>query len=152
MIADHFRGARTAALLVLATFAATGCAKRTTSSAAAPLETVDVTAAPDAAASLEGDVVAPPRADASAMAGALPESFPKEVPLPESASLVDFGADSVTLEVRAPLAEARAAYRKRLTAAGFAATGGDAWAKGARRIALAFAEEPGGTRITIEIR
>lgn len=88
------------------------------------LETTEVSAQPDAAASLAGDVVAPPpRESASAVAGALPSSFPRAIPLPSPSSLVDFdsrpGLLSVTLE--SPLAPeaARADYEARLRAAGF---------------------------------
>jgi hypothetical protein len=116
-----------------------------------PLETVDVTAQPDAAATIETDTVARPHPDTQSVAGALPADFPEDVPLPKPSSLVDFGARSVTFEVQRARAAASADYLKRLGAAGFRAGADGAWQKGARRIRVAFADASGATRITIEI-
>ena len=115
------------------------------------LETVDVTAKPDAAATVETDTVARPHPDEQSVAGALPADFPKEVPLPRPSSLVDFGARSVTFEVQRARAAASGDYLKRLEAAGFRAGADGTWQKGARRIRVAFADASGATRVTIEI-
>jgi hypothetical protein len=117
----------------------------------APLDTVDVTAKPDAQANLATDVVAAPHPDASGFAGALPPDFPKDVPLPEPSSLVDFGAHGVTVEVQAGVAAAKAAYVARLKANGFAPTADGSWRKGARQLGVTFADASGATRIAIEI-
>lgn len=116
-----------------------------------PLETVDVTAKPDAAATLEADGVARPRTDGERVAGVLPADFPREVPLPVPSSLVDFSPRSVTLEVQRARAAARESYLAQLRASGFRAGADGDWQKGERRIRVAFADASGATRITIEI-
>ena len=116
-----------------------------------PLETVEVTAQPDAAATIETDTVARPHPDDQSVAGALPADFPKDIPLPRPSSLVDFGARSVTFEVQRARAAASGDYLKRLEAAGFRAGADGSWQKGARRIRVAFADASGATRVTIEI-
>lgn len=139
------------ALVALACLLALGCGRGAKGPGERPLETVEVAAQPDAGASLAGDPVEAPRADA-ALAGALPRGFPREVPLPERASVVDFGERSVTLEVPSALGTARADYLGRLAAAGFAAGPDGEFARGERRIGVTFADAAGATRITIEIR
>jgi hypothetical protein len=120
------------------------------------LETVDVAPAPDAAASLEGDVVERrPAAPAHGVAGVLPEGFPRDLPLPAPSSLVDFGpgprgGPSVTLEVAASPAAALAAYEARLRASGFVAAGGGVWTRNGRRVAVAVAPFSGVARLTLE--
>ncbi len=118
----------------------------------APLDTVDVTAQPDAAATLAADGVAAPRADESGFSGVLPADFPKDVPLPERSSLVDFGPQGITVEVQSARARVEADYLARLRARGFSVTSDGSWQKGARRLALAFSDASGATRITIAIR
>lgn len=116
------------------------------------LETVDVAPSPDAEASLEGDVVERrPVAPAGGVAGALPEGFPRDVPVPTPSSLVDVGERTVTFEIASAPAAAEAAYRRRLHAAGFAPDAGGAWRRGPR--ALRFVVEPihGVARLRLEI-
>jgi hypothetical protein len=119
------------------------------------LETVDVTEQPDASASLETDRHEP-RFSAAApgrggIAGALPEGFPRDVPLPRPSSLVDFDAGSVTLEVAGGLEGVRTAYLRQLAGAGFAARDGGRWQKGPRAIRVGFAPLTGATRVTVEL-
>lgn len=131
---------------------AAACGRAPARTADAPLETVDVTAKPDAAATLDADRVEAPRADAAGFAGVLPPDFPRDVPLPEPSSLVDFGPKGITVEVQSPVARAKADYSARLRARGFAPAGDGSWTKGSRRLALAFADASGATRITIDVR
>jgi hypothetical protein len=116
------------------------------------LDTVEVTAKPDAQASLAGDAVAAPRPEATGVAGVLPPDFPKDVPLPEPSSIVDFVPHGVTLEVQAPRAQAQSDYFARLRARHFASGAGGTWSDGKRTLRVAFADASGATRITIEIR
>jgi len=121
-----------------------------------PLETVDVSSAIDAGASLEGDVVAQPiEPPPGAIAGALPSDFPRDVPLPKPASLVDFatapGFRSVTLESALSPQEARDAYEQRLRSAGFRPDPSGAWRRGDRTVAVAVDSFHGAARITIRV-
>jgi hypothetical protein len=138
-------------LVVLLAAGLAACRPASEAPGGKPLETVDVTAQPDAAATIETDTVARPHPDTQNVAGALPADFPKDVPLPKPSSLVDFGARSVTFEVQRARAAASVDYLKRLEAAGFRAGAGGLFEKGARRIRVAFADASGATRITIEI-
>jgi hypothetical protein len=140
------------ALSLLTLLLLAACGPRTASDAPKPLATVDVTDKPDAAASLATDAVAKPHADDTGIAGALPAGFPRDVPLPEPSSLVDFDSRSVTLEVQAPLAQARSSYERRLRAAGFAPAGESLWQSAARAVAVGCTARGGATRIRIEIR
>ena len=152
--ARRLRAPVLAALLALASgLAASGCRPKTPAGEK-PLETVEVTDQPDAAANVETDQVAK-RAPESGMAGALPADFPRDVPLPEPSSLVDFTPHGVTVEVQSGLADAKASYLALLKRRGYVPSGGGgsgAWTKGARTIGIAFADASGATRITIEIR
>lgn len=144
------------ALLCVLAIAVLGCGADAAPRPDAELETTDVTAQPDATASLAGDVVAAPRAEgAGAVAGALPSDFPRDVPLPSPSSLVDFssspGLRSLTLE--SPLAPeaARAEYEARLRAAGFREDPRGGWS--ARGHALSFSVESfhGAARLTVRV-
>jgi len=144
---------RLAALLAAALLAACGGGS---ADAPQPLETVDVTEAIDAGASLEGDVVAQPiEPPPGAIAGALPADFPRDVPLPAPASLVDFatapGFRSVTLESAMTPDEARSAYERRLRGAGFRPDPSGAWRRGDRTLAVAVDSFHGAARITIRV-
>lgn len=128
------------------------CGARETAKLPAELDTVEVTAKPDAAASLATDTVAEPLAASGAVAGALPTDFPRDVPLPQPSSLVDFSERSVTFEVAASPDVAREDYARRLRAAGFGAEPGGRWRRGARRLAVAARPAGGGaTQLVIEI-
>jgi hypothetical protein len=129
-----------------------GCRRREEPPRPGGLETVDVAPQPDAAASLEGDVVERrPVEPAGGVAGVLPEGFPRDVPVPAPSSLVDVGDRAVTFEIASAPAAAEAAYRRRLTAAGFALGADGAWRRGPR--ALRFGVEPahGVARLRLEL-
>jgi hypothetical protein len=120
------------------------------------LETVDVTAKPDAEASLETDSVARPVGlPTGGVAGALPSDFPRDVPLPSPSSLVDFASGaretSVTLAVDLPAEQVRETYLRQLAAAGFRAQADGRFAGHGRT--LRFAVEPlhGASRITVRV-
>jgi hypothetical protein len=121
------------------------------------LQTVDVTAAPDAEASLESDRHEPPVGGGSpggrggGIAGALPEGFPADVPLPRPSSLVDFDARSITLEVAGAVEGVRTAYVRQLQGAGFAAREAGRWQRGSRSLRIGFEPFGGATRVRIEI-
>jgi len=95
------------------------------------LETVDVAPPPDARVDVERDVKEKRRAET--FAGVLPTGFPRTLPLPPQASLVDQGRSGggAWVEVLVPrrLAAVRAPYLQQLAGAGWAAssTGSDAW-------------------------
>ena len=136
-----------AVLLMLA-----ACGDRRAAKPATELGTVEVTAKPDAAASLDADTVARPVGTGSAVAGALPLEFPRDVPLPKPSSLIDFSGRSVILEVGGSPAEALADYSRRLRDAGFGAEPGGRWRRGTRRLAVASRPASGGaTHLVIEI-
>lgn len=141
----------------LALLALAACGRRGEEPASArrpELQTVDVGAAPDAAASLAGDVVATPPPAPGGVAGELPQGFPREVPLPAGGGLVDFGPAPggawVELVVAKPLAEVESAYRRRLESAGFRADGGGRYTRGALRIAVTCTRRGAGTSVRIE--
>ncbi|HEX9801387.1 MAG TPA: hypothetical protein VGC00_14600 [Thermoanaerobaculia bacterium] len=120
------------------------------------LATVDVTPQPDAAASLEADAVARPVGLAvGGIAGALPEDFPPEVPLPSPSSLVDFGSTgaetSVTLAVDLPAERVEETYRRQLAAAGFRVRADGSFA--GRGHTLRYTVEPfhGAARLTVRV-
>jgi hypothetical protein len=148
-----------AALVAVAALAGAGCSPPAEPPDQAPkvgrgLDTVDVTAPPDAAASLEGDRHEPAVGlgrERGGIAGALPEGFPKDVPLPQPSSLVDFDARSVTLEVAGQLEGVRTSYVRQLAGAGYAARDGGRWQRGARMLRVAFAPVRNATRVTVEI-
>lgn len=145
-----------AAVLLLA--GAAGCRRAPDpepADASAPLPTVEVTAQPDAHATLEHEQVEIRRAE-SAVAGVLPEGFPRDVPLPEPSSLVDFGrgalgGPSVTLELQATVAEAQRAYESRLAGAGFERQAPGVWRRGRRRIGVGVEPFHGAARVQVEI-
>ncbi|MCB9377865.1 MAG: hypothetical protein H6511_03765 [Holophagales bacterium] len=115
------------------------------------LQTVDVSAAPDADATTELDVVATPRA---ASVGVLPADFPKTIPLPAGGSLVDFGEGAagswIELVVAAPPDEVSAEYRRRLSRGGFRESGGGVWARGSLRLKVAVAARAAGATVRLE--
>jgi catechol 2,3-dioxygenase-like lactoylglutathione lyase family enzyme len=142
------RAARALAVALLAL----ACGRAPAAKPAAELDTVDVTAKPDAAASLATDTVARAVGTAGAVAGALPADFPRDVPLPQPSSLIDFGPRSVTFEVEGTPAAALDAYSGRLRAAGFRAEPGGRWRRGSRRLAVAARPAAGGSsHLVLEI-
>jgi len=150
---------RSAAALLAALALVPACARRED---AAPgtggkLDTVEVTAQPDAGASLENEPVEARRAaPAGGIAGALPENFPRDVPLPTPSSLVDFvagaGSDpALTLELQSAPDAARRAYEAQLAAAGFEPGGEGLWTRGARRLRISVTDFAGAARITVRV-
>ena len=95
------------------------------------LETVEVAPPPDALVDVERDVKERRRAEG--FAGVLPAGFPRALPLPPQASLVDQGRSGggawVELLVPRRPAAVRGPYLQQLAAAGWSATptGSDAW-------------------------
>ena len=93
--AGGLMAARTAppALLLAVLLATRACSPAPPPAAEKPpeLATVEVTAAPDAAYSIADDKVER-RANPNAMAGALPDGFPPDIPVYRPSSLVDFTA------------------------------------------------------------
>lgn len=151
---------RAAALgaLVAATLAAPACERRQEPAPGdAKLETVEVGAKLDAYASLDQEPVEARRAaPAGGIAGALPEGFPKDVPLPSPASLVDFAATpgeglSVTLEQQSAPEAAVRAYEAKLRAAGFASGEGGLWSRAGRRLRVSVSDFGGAARITVQV-
>ena len=138
---------------------APACGRRPEAAAGAgeALETVEVTPQPDSEASLENEPVEVRRAaPSSGVAGALPESFPRDVPLPMPSSLVDFVAEAghdpaVTLELQSAPETARRAYEAQLVAAGFERAGDGLWTRGARRVRVSVTDFAGAARITVRV-
>lgn len=161
------RGTRTARaalapLAALATLAAlalaAGCSRGAPPApgAAAPLPTVEVTEQPDAHASLAEEAVERRPVAPSGVAGVLPDDFPRDVPLPVPSSLVDFGRGArggprIVLEVQAAPAAARAAYERRLRAAGFAPAAPGLWRRGAREVSVDVVPWQGAARVELEV-
>jgi len=145
--------ASTAALVAgaMSLVALLGCGSPQGGGAGAALETEDVTAKPDAAASLEGDAVAPASQRNESLSGQLPSGFPRDVPVPRPSSVVDFGPHSVTLEVQAAVVPARSAYERQLRGAGYASLTGGGWSNGAHRLRISYEERGGATWIRVEI-
>ena len=127
-------GAAIVAALVPLLAAVAGCGgdePRKPTSRPGELDTVEVAPPPDSRVDVERDVKERRRAEV--FAGVLPGRFPKTLPLPPQASLVDQGRDGggAWIEVLVPRrpAAVRGAYLQQLAGAGWAATpaGGDAW-------------------------
>ena len=95
------------------------------------LETVEVAPPPDARVDVERDVKEKRRAET--FAGVLPSGFPRGLPLPPQASLVDQGRSGggawVELLVPRRIAAGRGPYQQQRASAGWsaAASGDDAW-------------------------
>jgi hypothetical protein len=124
--------------------------------APAPLPTVDVAERPDAHASLAEEPVEKRPTAVGGVAGVLPDDFPRDVPLPEPSSLVDFGRGAlggprIVLVVQAAPAAARAAYEQRLRRAGFAPETAGVWRRGPRELRLEVEPWQGVARIAVEV-
>lgn len=146
------RSLQTAVLLAAA--AACSPAPPPASEKTPDLPTVEVTAAPDAAYSTEGDRVEQ-RANPNAMAGALPDGFPADIPLYRPSSLVDFtprpeGGATVVFATPADAATVSSAMRQKLRAAGWQAGAADAWTKPGRKLRLTIQSTAAGARFRIE--
>lgn len=121
---------------------------------AAELPTVDVTAAPDAAYSIAGDQVEQ-RENPAALAGALPDGFPTDIPLFRPSSLVDFsarpeGGATVVFAAPANVETVSTAMAGKLRAAGWRPEGAETWTKPGRRLRLTFQPTAAGSRLRFE--
>lgn len=120
------------------------------------LATVEVTAQPDADASLAADAVATPIGmTPRGVAGALPGDFPREVPLPSPSSLVDFahrgGERSVTVEVDLPAEQVAETYRRQLAASGFRELPDGRWSGHEQIVSFSTATLHDATRLTVRV-
>jgi hypothetical protein len=140
--------------LLAALAACAGCRSEATGPAPTrEIETVEVTAAPDAALSTAGDAQER-RPAAAALAGALPGGFPRDVRLPNPSSLVDYvsepdGTASASFDTPASRPAAEGSLVSGLAANGWRNEGGGAWSKAGRRILIAWIDRPAGCRFTI---
>ena len=119
------------------------------------LATVEVTAAPDAAYSTADDRVEV-RPSANAMAGALPDGFPPDIPVYRPSSLVDFtprpaGGALVVFASPSPAAAVTGALQQRLRAAGWQPGSAGGWTKGGRNLRLVVEESVAGSRFRYEL-
>jgi len=120
----------------------------------AELDTVDVAPAADAGLSTEHD--AQDTRPAEAIAGILPGGFPQDFPLPQPASLVDFGPSEggrhyILVQTPEAPATVRAALTRRLARAGWAAEAdGVGYLNGERRMRVTFEDARPGTRVRVE--
>ncbi|MEO8198426.1 MAG: hypothetical protein ABI689_17065 [Thermoanaerobaculia bacterium] len=141
-----------AALLV--TIAACNPAPPPAAEKAPELATVEVTAAPDAAYSMADDRVER-RADPNALAGALPDGFPADIPVYRPSSLVDFtprpdGGATVVFATPAEVATVSSAMRQRLLASGWQAGTSGNWTKAGRKLRLTVESTAAGARFRVE--
>lgn len=121
---------------------------------AAELPTVEVTAAPDAAYSIADDRVEQ-RRNPAALAGALPDGFPADIPLYRPSSLVDFlprpdGGATAVFAAPAEVATVAAAMDGKLRAAGWQPGGAGAWTKRGRKLRLTVQPTAAGSNLRFE--
>ena len=146
--------ARACALALASLLAATLSCRQEPKAAPGPakLETQEVGAAPDATLSTEGDTVEH-RRPSSSFSGVLPGGFPKDLPVYEPSSLVDFGEDTagafVVFQTPDDLARARARYPAAIVGRGWARESGDAFSKAGRRVRVAFEGLHPGAKIRV---
>ena len=143
--------------LLCGTLAACRSQKETAPPAAEPLATIEVGAAPDAAATTEADSQSHSLADES-FAGVLPGGFPADLPIYQPSSLVDFGPgeggfQSVTLRTSDSAATVRSRYLASLRAAGWSSTGEEShWRKGQHELQVEVVDARPGTRLRLSYR
>lgn len=118
------------------------------------LATVEVSAAPDAAYSIADDKVER-RANPNAIAGALPDGFPTDIPVYLPSSLVDFtsrpeGGAVVVFATPASVATVSAALSRKLRASGWQAAQSGGWTKAGRKLRLTVEPSAAGSRFRIE--
>ena len=118
------------------------------------LETVEVAPPPDAGASLAGDEVERRRQE-SGLAGILPSDFPRDLPLPLPASLIDTerGGGEVAILLASPSScgALREAHRLQLVAAGWREEGAGRFRQGGRRAAVAYRDSRPGCHVRIAV-
>lgn len=114
--------------------------------------TVEVGAAPDATLSTASDRVE--TRHESAFAGVLPTGFPKDVPVYEPSSLVDFGEGGgwsySVFQTSQDLAVARQRFQELLRARGWAADSAAGFVKQGRHLRVEFESAHPGARIRVE--
>lgn len=118
------------------------------------LATVEVSAAPDAAYSIADDKVER-RVNPNAIAGALPDGFPADIPIYLPSSLVDFtsrpeGGAVVVFATPAVASTVSVALSQKLRAAGWQAGTSGSWSKAGRRLHLTVEPSAAGSRFRIE--
>ncbi len=146
--------ARTLWLATLIAAAACSPAPPPVADKAPELATVEVTAAPDAAYSTAEDRVER-RADPNALAGALPDGFPSDIPVYRPSSLVDFsprpdGGAMVVFATPAEVATVSSAMTQKLRGAGWQPGTAGNWTKAGRKLRLAVESTAAGSRFRIE--
>jgi hypothetical protein len=140
-----------------AALAATACSRGSAPErAGGELDTVEVTAKPDAQASLAADAVARPVGASEGAATVLPAGFPAAVPLPSPSSLVGSATTArelrVTLAVDLPAESVVATYRRQLAAAGFAEEPDGAFAGNGVRLRFAVTpDSDAAARLTVRV-
>jgi hypothetical protein len=140
-----------ASLAMLAAFAA--CQGDEPKSAPPPsVDTVDVGAAPDAALSTEKDRVEQRRQ--GGFSGVLPGTFPKDLPVYEPSTLVDFGRGAgggyALFQTTDAVGVVSGRYPAQLVARGWERDGADAFRRGNGRVRVTFENARPGTRIRVE--
>lgn len=118
------------------------------------IATVEVTAAPDAAYSTADDRVER-RANPNAMAGALPDGFPADIPVYRPSSLIDFaprpeGGYVVVLTSPVAASTVTSALGQKLRAAGWLPENAGTWTKNGRKLRLVVEGSAAGSRFRIE--
>lgn len=146
--------ARTLCLVTLIAASACSPAPPPVADKAPELATVEVTAAPDAAYSTAEDRVER-RADPNALAGALPDGFPSDIPVYRPSSLVDFsprpdGGATVVFATPSEVATVSSAMSQKLRGAGWQPGTGGSWTKAGRKLRLAVESTAAGSRFRIE--
>lgn len=127
-------------LLLAALLVSGGCASEP-ATAPEEMEPVEISAGPTSAMTPDSDEVAAGSGD-ERLIGVLPGGFPESFPLPEPASVVDFGSEHdrfVVLRTTLSRDEASRQLERRLDASGWAAAG-DRWTrtKGRDRVVVRF--------------
>lgn len=146
--------ARTLCLAALLATSACSPAPPPAAEKAPELPTVEVTAAPDAAYSIADDKVER-RANPNAIAGALPDGFPTDIPIYLPSSLVDFtsrpgGGSVVVFATPASASTVSAALSQKLRGSGWQAGSADAWTKAGRNLRLTVQSTAAGSQFRIE--
>ena len=147
--------ARTALLALLLALAACSPAPPPAAEEEPGLATVEITAAPDAAYSTADDRVER-RADPNALAGALPDGFPPDIPVYRPASLVDFtprpeGGWVIVFATPVAASTVSAALTQRLRAAGWQAGPPGGWTKAGRKLRLTVEPTAAGSRFRYDL-
>ncbi len=146
--------ARTLCAAALVATAACSPAPPPAAEKAPELATIEVTAAPDAAYSMADDRIER-RADPNALAGALPDGFPPDIPVFRPSSLVDFsprpdGGATVVFATPSEVATVSSAMSQKLRAAGWQPGTAGNWTKAGRKLRLTVESTAAGARFRIE--